>query len=180
MSTSPVSVVELRAFLRLEHDAEDALLGVLAETATGMVEEATSRLLTPQAVRQDSVRGFPNGPAELIRLWKGPVRSIVAIGYDPADGSAAATLADYRLVEGVNGGLLPAFGSGWPAARDGRGSVRIDYQAGYDADDLPSALRTAVLLMAASLYHNREGGAAGGMPRFIRDMIAPFAPVGLA
>src|SRR5687767_8014699 len=127
----PIGLAEMKAWLRIDGDAEDALLDGLQLAAVSAIEEEISLCLTPQVIRQP-LSGFPGAAGTLLRLWRGPVKEIIAVEYDPADGAAAAVLASFRLVEGRGGGLLPAFGVAWPTSLGHAGSVRVDYLAGFD------------------------------------------------
>lgn len=177
----PVSLARAKQWLRVEHDAEDELILSLLRAAVGRVETATSRMLTPKVVEQ-VLRGFPSAAPYGVKLFKGPAREVVSIFYDPGDGAAEVEITDFRLVEGVNGSLLPAYGESWPTTLDGPGTVRVRVLAGYDPGEMPPELGEAVLKLLAHSYQNREGGEvdADGLPPGVRAAIAPFRSVGLA
>jgi hypothetical protein len=93
-------------------------------------------------------------------------------------------VADYRLVEGVNARLLPAYGEVWPATLDGSGTVRITGTAGYADDEAPD-LDQACLMLVAHWYLNREAGRrptapAVELPLAVEMLIRPYRPSGLA
>jgi hypothetical protein len=60
---------------------------------------------------------------QAIRLWSGPVTSILSSMTMP--NGVEQTLSSFRLVEGANAKLLPAYGASWPATACGPGTVRI-------------------------------------------------------
>ena len=111
--------------------------------------------------------------------------TIDAIEYDPADGSAAVEVADFRLVEGINGALLPAFGESWPTTLEGPAAVRITGTAGYADGEAPE-LDQAALMLVAHWYVNREAvnsaasAAAVELPLGVEMLIRPYRPSGLA
>jgi uncharacterized phiE125 gp8 family phage protein len=166
------------------------------------VQDVTAKLLTSANVAQ-TVDGFPgcgqhsafgrlepyhaNAGAgqQAIRLWKGPVTAVVSVKYDDSEG-VERTLADYRLIEGTNAKLLPAFGVSWPVTASGPGTVRIVYTAGYATDEVPSALDQAVLLLLGHYYANREAVHAGDragaveLPLGVEALLASYVSPGIA
>lgn len=171
-----IDTAKAKAWLKVEHDAEDDLIGALVSGAIGNVEAMTSKFLSPKAFTQE-LSGFPCRSPYAVRLVKGPVSAITSIFYDPADGGDEIELAEFRLVEGVNGSLQPAYGSLWPVTLDGAGTVRIIGTAGYADGEAPE-LDTAVLLLVAFWYQNREG--MNEVPAPVEALIRPFRPVGIA
>lgn len=179
MTTLPVSVADVKAWLKVETTEDDALIEGLIGAAASAIETEASICLTEQPVRQQPVAGFPRSATAMIRLWKAPVTEVTAITYLPSDGGEALPMTGYRLVEGRAGGILPAAGEAWPDGLSGAGTVTIDYVAGYAADELPAVLVQAVKLLVGHWYGNR-GEAGGGIPEWLLPMLRPFAPVGLA
>lgn len=57
-----------------------------------------------------------------------------------------------------------------------RRSLSIRFTAGYgpDPEDVPPALRSAILLLTAFLYDNRGSAPVGDLPREVASLIAPF------
>lgn len=178
MTTLP-DLADIKGWLRVEHDDEDALLAALLGAAVSALEEETSLCFEPRTLTQRCVAGFPLSSGSLLKLWKGPVQSIGLVEYDPPSGGVAETLASFRLVEGRGGGLLPSYGAGWPSTLSGAGTVRVTYVAGFEAGELPGVLAQAVRLLTGHWYGNRGEGASG-VPGWIKAMVAPFASVGLA
>lgn len=180
-----VSLTRAKQHLRVEHDDEDELIGAYLAAAVEQVEAMTDKRLTPKVERQVAA-GFP--AAGGIRLHRGPVSEVIAIAYDPSTGSGQVVdeeeLADFRLVEGVPAQVLPAAGAAFPATFAGAGTVRIDYLAGYAPGEMPRGLETAVLLLTAHYYANREsvvtGTIATEVPMGVRALVQPHRRVGLA
>jgi uncharacterized phiE125 gp8 family phage protein len=177
-----IDLLTARAHLHVSAGDEDALIGAYLNAARGAVEAATSKLLSSQNVVQRAA-GFPCAD-KAIRLWKGPVTAIVSVKYDDSDG-VEQTLASFRLVEGANAKLLPAYGSSWPVAKAAEGSVRITYTAGYAADEIPPELDQAMLLLIGHFYANREAVVAGSaaqtaeLPLGVEALIAPYRTPGI-
>jgi uncharacterized phiE125 gp8 family phage protein len=177
-----VSLAEAKAWIKKETDNEDALIGGLVRSAVGAIEAKIGKKLTAKIVTQ-TVDGFPCDGT--IGLWHGPVSEVLAIAYDDGDGLEQA-LDSFRLVEGANAKLLPAYGESFPTTAIGAGTVRLTYVAGYDPAELPPELCQAVLMLMAHWYQNREavsvapGVQAVELPLGVEMMIAPYRPVGLA
>lgn len=180
-----VSLAEAKAAQRIEGDEEDALLSGFLRAAIGMVERRTGKNLTPK-VETQRVDGFPcvrwNGA---VPLFKGPVSEILELAYDDSDG-VEQVLASFRLVEGANARLLPAYNEAWPVTAYGPGSVRISYVAGYDPAELPPELTQAAILLFGHFNANREAVVAANaaqaaeLPLGVEALIAPYCAVGIA
>lgn len=157
----PVLVDDLRRHLRLDASDEDFLLETWLRAAVDNVEGYTGAVLSTSTfeARLDS---FP-GAAE-IELPRNPVQSITSVQYVDAAGSTQTMAgADYQLVAPADpiGGIATlalGYGKSWPSARGGIGDVRITFVAGYaDRKSIPQEIVSAVLLIGADLFENREG-----------------------
>lgn len=192
-----ISLAEAKAAQRIEDDSEDVLLAGLLRAAIGYVERATGKNLTAK-IETQIVNGFPGGAycspsmggnsfaRDAIRLWKGPASEILSIKYDDSDG-AEQTLSSFRLVEGPNAKLLPAYGAAWPVTAVGPGTVRLTYIAGYDPAELPPELIQAALMLFGHFYANREAvavsersGSAIEVPFGVDMLTAPYCAPGIA
>lgn len=176
-----IDLAAAKKWLRVESLEEDALITGLVNASVRHIEAITGKFLSVKAFTQD-LAGFPADGTGAIRLLKGPVITITGIQYDPPDGGAALAVADFRLAEGINATLLPAYGASWPTAIDGAGTVRISGTAGYAAGEAPE-LDQAALMLVAHWYANREAvsaTAANELPIGVQAMIGPYRPVGLA
>ena len=140
----PASLAEVKAFLRIAHDGEDALIGALIRSAGDMCEGFTGRALLPREI----VETLPASPA-WTRLGAGPVRAIGGVEALPAHAYAID---------------IDAAGDGWVRVMraDGAKTVRVSYSAGMaaEAEGLPEALRHGIVRLAAHLYTERGEGAA--------------------
>ena len=161
-----VSLVGAKAHLRVDHDADDALIEALVEAASGMIDgpDGIGFCLQEQTWRL-TLDGFnefgwgrlhstDDGRRDLrIRLPLRPVVSVQSIQYvDTSGDEQAMDAADYRVsIAGGTATLTPV--SSWPTPRDEPGAVRIEFKAG---EGTPDALRAAILLMVGHLYEHRE------------------------
>lgn len=178
-----IDITTAKAHLRVVDDSEDSIIGIYLAAAIGAVESATGKLLTPREVQQ-TLAGFPcDGKG--IRLWWGPIDADTVapvIAYDAGDG-VEQSLAEFRIVEGSNAKLLPAYGTVFPSAQRADGSVRISYTAGYAANAVPPELDQAVLFLTGHYYANREavvaGGTGAGAAEKIDGLIAPYRTIAI-
>jgi uncharacterized phiE125 gp8 family phage protein len=91
------------------------------------------------------------------------VRGIVSVNYTDSDGDEATLAGDqYRLSTSSSMAVLrPAYGVSWPSTRCEPDAVRVQYTAGYSADEsppqaVPEPIRQAMHLCIAHFYANRE------------------------
>ena len=180
-TAEPVSLVEAKLHLRVEHSADDTLIGALITAARRSAEHELGRALITQT-RELVFDGFP--VAE-IDLQLPDVQAIVSVKYIADDTGTEVTLAstDYSLdADSTPCWLLPDYTVGdWPAARDTTNAVRIRFTAGYgDAgSDVPAAIRQWILLGIGTLYAQREGVVAGvslaELPRgYVGGLLDPY------
>lgn len=171
-----------KAWLKKETSDEDALIGGLVSAAVATIEAQTGKNMSVKAFTQE-LGGFPCGYPYTVKLLRGPVVTVDSIEYDPSDGSGAVEVTEFRLVEGRNAALLPAYGEVWPLTLDGPGTVRISGTAGYADGEAPD-LDQAALMLVAHWYMNREavnvGNITSELPLGVEMMIRPYRPSGLA
>lgn len=154
VATEPVSLVEAKAHLRIDHTEEDTRISGLIAAAREYIERQTQKALATRTYRL-TVDSFPS--VSDLRLDRGPVVSITSVVYDDEEG-IAQTLdpADYVL-DNVNepGWLIPVADS-WPATISAVNAVRVDYVAGWAAGTFPEDLKQGILLLVGHWYNNRE------------------------
>lgn len=150
-ASEPVTLAEAKAWLRQDHAADDARIERHVAAAREWIERATGLLLVTQTWRL-TLDDFPEWEVALGT----PLLSVSSITYaDPADGSTETLAAtEYEIDETVKPGIVqPSYGNVWPAARCQAKSVQITFVAGYGAASaVPSAVKDAVCVLAASLY----------------------------
>lgn len=162
VATPPVVFIEeLKAWLRLEHGEEDALLHQLVRSATEMVEARLGWLLIERIV---TVEG--DGWDGRMAVSVSPVRRLV----DAVDSDGATLNA--RLEEGRRT-VVTNLPDGW---------VRVRLLAGRYADwnAAPEVLRLATVQLAAHLYRHRDGGDDAGLPATVEDCLRRFRRLRMA
>lgn len=190
----PISAEDAKAHLRLESSDEDGTVDGLIVAARQLVEAQTNRALITQVVTLtadrfpcccgdgwhefDGVRSRENS----IKLWGGRVQSVTSIHYTDADGTDQVWgTSNYRVdTTSEPARITPAYGKTWPTTRCQTGAVTVVYEAGYgdDAEDVPQAIRQAVLLYVGHLYENRQPVSIGNIvtpiPMSVESLLNPY------
>jgi uncharacterized phiE125 gp8 family phage protein len=174
----PLSLADAKAWLRVDQDAEDAVIASLVTVARRRVESASGRVLIQTGFRAAIPNGFAT--AEIV-LPRSPVLAVSEVSYTDTAG-AARTTADFVRFDTDDGltRLQPTSEIGWWPRDWKRGTnVSIAFTAGYgDApDEVPAELVHAVRLMLAHLYEHRavaEYGSGGFQvaPAGFDDLVA--------
>lgn len=166
----PVSLNEVKAFLRIAHQEEDALIAGLVRSAADVCEAFTGCALIERAVAETVAAG-----GAWVRLGAGPVRAIESVVALAADGAEAALPADAYAID------VDAHGAGWVrAAAPGVKRVRVRYRVGLagDPNGVPEALRQGTVRLAAHLYAQR-GEVGGAPPAAVTALWRPWRQVRL-
>lgn len=165
-AAEPVTLAETKSFLRIDHAAEDALLGDLIKAARAVAEEHLRRSLVTQSWRL-SLEG---ANACRVPLPRGPVQSIAQASFVSPNGDQTILTGDaYQLCKGPD---AIKFLRGAGGAR-----IEIEYVAGYGAAGaVPPAVKQGMLMHIAALYEQREGAP---MPDGVIALYAPFREVRL-
>lgn len=177
-AAEPVSTADLKAWLRVEHDADDAKIAAAGATGRELVERALGRQLAT-ATWLLTLDGFPwpGGWAFLdaptvfpdphtIRLPKAPLQSVTSVQYyDLTDTLRTLSAAAYVVDAATDPGrIVLAMGQVWPVTRLRPGAVRVTFSAGYGAA-VPEVVKTAIKMTAAWLYeHAGDDAETAGTP----------------
>lgn len=172
-AVEPVSLAEMKTFLRLEGDAEDDLVAALIAAARLTLEGATRLAFIRQTWRL-ILPGW--SLRRVIVLPLSPVLEIeaVRVGRPGADVALAPEL--YRLDrEGDPARLLVDLDAPAPAVGE---AIAIDLALGFGAVPaaVPAPLRLAVRRLVARWYENRGDGPPAGPGDLKGDIAALIAP----
>ena len=175
-ATEPVTLAQVKLHTRISHADDDSWLNMAIVVARQYVEKTCELSLITQT-RRTTFDGFRK---PWLTLAYGPTISITSIQYyDQAN--ALQTLATYQAALESNPCLIvPAAGQPWPQTMPNRiDAVKVTYVAGYgDAEDVPAALKQAILLLVDFWYSNRsavEMGSPGPIPFGVDALINLFA-----
>ena len=172
-AVEPVSVAELRTYLRFDSDdagAEDGLLQALITAVRASLEIETRRILVPGRYRIALAAWPPDGQ---LPLPLSPLGAILRAGFAEADG--VTDLAAGLLRPGPDPIEAPCLLID-PAVPDPAGrTLLIEVTAGFGGDGppLPAPLRLAILRLAAARYEHR-GDEADAVRTDAADLAAPF------
>ena len=182
-ASEPLSLAEAKNFLRVEHAADDALIGALIAAARGAVEAATRRVCITQTWRIALDR-WPksehNRPARIVSPVN-PLRALVAARVLAADGTPSALGTDAFTLNTVAVPGLIAFERA-NVAEPGRAlaGIEFDVSVGYgEAASVPAPLVQAIRLLLARAYEQRERVADDKLPDDVARLIAPFRVLSL-
>lgn len=159
-ASTPVSLEETKAHLRIDHDDDDTLIEALIAAATEHLDGYSGilgRALISQEWRQDF-----DWFCWRLRL-PFPDVSSPEVEYDPPTGAATA-FADVVLRQDHIGPYLDLNpNAAWPSTTGYPASIRVTFTAGYGAtaDTVPAPIRAAILLIVGDLYANRETAFTG-------------------
>lgn len=170
-TAEPLTVSEVKDFLRVDSSAEDALIGVLITAARTMCEEYTQQVMMPTTVEQywddfpyssasapRDTRGQWFSDYDIMLLQKSPVQSVSFIKYYDGNGTQQTITSTSYSVDVVSqpARILPV--TSWDGIDPNRlNSVTVRYVVGYaDAASVPAPLKQAMLLMIGDMYERRQ------------------------
>ncbi|MHA6645637.1 head-tail connector protein [Mesorhizobium sp. A623] len=174
-TTTPVSLTEAKAHLRVDHDDQDELITAQIKAATAWFDGYSGvlgRALVTQTWRQDYA-GF----AERLPLPVSPVTAIVSVSYQDA-GNMQQTLdaGVYDLFADARGAYLTLqHAQSWPATYPRNNAVSATFTAGFgDAADIPEPIRQAILLIVQRLFDGADTDIDVAIDRVVHALVAPY------
>lgn len=147
----PVTLDQLKDHLRITWDDEDSILTIYLESAVDYIKQYTGREITRDN-RDSYFSEFSS--LELI----GDNAQNVVINYVDSNGEYQVLPSERYIVNQHKARPYITLNHGevWPTVRYQDGAIRINYDSGYDSSTLPSTLRAAILIEAATQYEFRE------------------------
>lgn len=158
---------EVKAYLRLENDEEDAPLGAILIAAIGHGEAYLNQMLIVRTVRQT----LPVTD-RWQRLAATPVSSVTQVLGLPAEGAA------FALGPGSYGVDIDSSGDGWVRTLQpgSAGRIEVSYTAGMASEwsGLPEALRLGLLRLVGHFYAHRDAPVDAGPPPAVAALLRPW------
>lgn len=161
-AVEPVTLNDLKTFLRLSGNSEDTLLAGLVRAAREDVERTTGLALIDQTWRI-CIDQLPAHGTVLLR--RGPVREVLAVTAYGSEGEAAVVPpSDYEADLLSRPARLHIVRR--PAAARLFNGLEIDFRSGHGeaGADVPDLLRRAVTILAAHWYEFRARFDAADQP----------------
>jgi len=185
-AAEPVTLSDAKAFLRVGHDAEDGLIMQLIASARQRVEAETGRALISRTYSETldawDVPGRIAANGRQFRLLMPPLLSVSSVTTYDANGAGTVwDAANYFVDIASDPGRIAVRSGGFPRPGRAIAGIEILFAAGYGAstDDVPEALREAVMRLTADAYLNRDGQAERPLPLAVQSLLAPYRRVRL-
>ncbi len=160
----PVGLEEMKDWARVDDADNDATIAGNIIAARRWVETFTHRALITQTFVYKTSR-FPGPITTVIELLGGKTQTLTSIAYLDTDGASQTWAAANYIADLVSEPALVglAYSIDWPSIREWDLPITITYDAGYgdDPGDVPEELRTAIKIIAAELFENREDSIVG-------------------
>lgn len=151
----PVSLVEAKLHLRVDHDAENSLITSLITAARQWCEDYERRAYITQSITAKMQRF-----GKQIILPRPVLQTVTSVKYIDTGGDEQTLDAGVYDVDTYRepGRITLAHNQSWPALRGDINGVEVIYVAGYGdaATDVPARTRAAIKLLVGHLYENRE------------------------
>lgn len=155
-----ITVEDAADFMHAEFtDSEESIVESLITAARQWCEEYLRRAIGIQTLEL-RVNGFPDDSGPVI--LRSPLIEVNSVKYLDSDGTEQTLDEDEYIVSDAEPAeIVPV--SDWPVTYASADSVRIEYEAGYCpggspalSQALPKTIKTAMLMMVADMYANRE------------------------
>jgi len=180
-AVEPVTLAEMKAYLRVEHDDDDAVIAALTAGSRIHVEAQTRRALITQNWRL-SFDAWPQDGR--IQIVPAPLQALTAARVYDADGTPS-DIDTQNFVPDFGASSLTFAAWALPAPDRRAAGIELDVSVGYGdaAVDVPEPLRQAIRLLVAHWYENRGLVAAAGqgalLPATVNALIAPYRVLSL-
>lgn len=157
-----VTLAELKTYLRVENTVEDALITDLRESAAASVEQyINGRLGIVAAV--GTLDYFTNTVFPV-----GPVDSITSVTYLNGSGVSTALGSGSYYYDASSEPARIRFHDVPNLKEYALSRVSIGFQVGYNIDNVPAPIVTALKMLVAHYYENRRAvSQSGSIPRAV-------------
>lgn len=160
---TPISVTEAKAFMRIDFDTDDTLIGNLIEAAVECGQSITRLVFIKTEFRTfrngfGEVRSFTAGGELPLVLRKSPFIATTLFTYKDADNVVVTLIKDTDYFEEIVADYSKVRPEDlWPFDNKSRvQSIIIEFEAGFEnAAAVPQDIKTALLQHVTFLYENR-------------------------
>lgn len=178
--SEPLTLEELKLFLKVDTSADDALITSLISSARFYAENYLNKKLLNQTLTE-ILDTFPSFPHE---LRDGPFQSLSSIKYFDEDQEEATWESSNYFFDANSGRIALTEDGDTPSVtlRD-IAAVQIAYVAGFGdkASDIPQPILDAMKIYVAHFYRNREpyktGTIVTEVPFSMKALLDPFREI---
>lgn len=149
-TAEPITLSELKTFLRVENTTEEPMLETFIASARIEAENETRRAIVRATYKAEFARFSP-----VLEIPRPPLKAVSSVEYVDAEG-AVQTLdpSAYDVDDDAEPGRIIPLAS-WPRTAARPDAVRVEFDAGWDASDVPETLQVFTMMRATELYEFR-------------------------
>lgn len=186
-----ISLSDMKACLRVDNTADDALITSYTASATEAVKQYTKRAIQTETfvfkadgfttASDDRLlqlgpgvhtgsRPYLLGGGETLDLPFPPLQSVTTvITYDRGNNAATFSASKYQ-VDLQSGRIYLNEGETWPSDLRAQDAVQVTYVAGYGSGSVPDPILQAIRLQVQSMYD----GTCEGLSAEAMRLLAPY------
>jgi uncharacterized phiE125 gp8 family phage protein len=157
-ASEPLTLAEVKEFLRVDHSDDDATLAIFITAARQLCESYTRLALLPTTFEEyfDEFPEYTGTYKDEIRLSRSPVSAVTYVKYiDGNETTITASASDYKT-DLISQPARISPDNGWFGTYETINAVFIRYVAGYaNAASVPAPLKHGMLLVIGDMYENR-------------------------
>ena len=155
---TPITIEEVKAQLRVEHDDDDTILTRLIDVAVAYTDVRGA--LGQAMITQKWAQWINANPPQNVSLILGPVQNVTAVKYYDTDGVLQTDDVNNYQVFGTDFATVisPKDSFTWPVSQQRSDAIKIEYEIGYgdEITSVPQTIRHALMLLIGHWYDNRE------------------------
>ena len=173
----PVTLADVKAYLRVEHDDDDDTIAALLAAARAHLEALVRRALITQTWRLVRDEWPSSGR---IAVSPAPLRELTGARIHKADGTTQPIDIAAFSVD-ASGAVLSFAAGAMPAPGRPIAGIELEVEVGYgdQPDDVPDPLRQAIRILVAHWYENRGAGEVTTLPASALTLVAPYRVLSL-
>lgn len=190
-ASEPVTLVEAKAHLRIEHTLDDTYITSIIKAAREYVEQVCWRGWVTQSVELKMNR-FPDEvclgsesynfsvPVSKFELPFGKLATLTSVKYlDTAGVEQTMSPSDYSVDDSsIPAKVYRGYGKSWPNTLPQWDAVRVLYDVGQVVNLIPTAVKQAILLLISQMYEFRTSELTGTIVSPVQfafsSLIQPF------
>ena len=160
-AAAPVyTTAQMKAYLKVDVDADDTLIDNLIEAATESCQIYTNQYFINTVVTQ-----YSDNWKEFYTLYKSPVSAITHVKYYDSDDAQQTLASSNYILDGTSkpARIGVAVDGSLPNLSTRINAVEVKYTVGYGtaSTDVPEGIRAAIALTCGNWYENRQSIITG-------------------